>query len=66
MDGGFDRKISRANHDFIAVVAVDKRQEIAEEVASLGGGFVHLPSSGEEFFSHEGPFWNINAGQESG
>ena len=52
-DGGVNRKVIGADDDFVAVVAVDQRKEIAEEFTGLFGGFVHLPIGGEEFLSHE-------------
>src|ERR1035441_1378745 len=56
IDGGIERKEIWADDNFVAVVAVDHRKEIAEEVTGLVGCFVHLPVGGEEFLSHEGPF----------
>ena len=65
VDGGIDCKVSRADDDFVAVVALDQRQEIVEEVTSLVGGFVHFPIGGDEFFSHDGPFSNTGVGSDS-
>jgi hypothetical protein len=43
----------RANHDLVAGVSGNERQEVAEEVASLIRSLVHLPVGGHYFFSHE-------------
>jgi len=61
LDGGVDRKVSRADYDLVAVVVLDEREENAEEVASVVRRFMHFPVGGDEFLSHEGPFlrWDI-------
>jgi hypothetical protein len=41
-DGNVQREIVRADHDLVAVVAMDQGKEIVEEVTSLVGGFVLL------------------------
>ena len=58
-DGSIDAEVGGADEDFVPIVAVNQRKEVAEEVTGLVGSFVHLPISGDEFLSHEGPFSKI-------
>src|SRR5579864_3109171 len=53
---GFERRrqIQKwgAHHDLIAAMSSDHWQKVAEEVASLVRGLVHLPVGSHYFFSH--------------
>ena len=56
--GGFDGHIKidvgRADDDFVAGMAGDQGQEVAEEIAGLIGILVHLPVGGHQLFAgHE-------------
>ena len=41
----------RANHDFVAIVLLDQRQEGVEESARFLNRFVHLPIGGDDLLS---------------
>ena len=50
----------RTHGNFVPIVLLNVRQEVAKEIASLIGRLVHLPICSHQFFAHYEAFSNLN------